>query len=414
MRLSLRMFVMVVLAVGLAVGTSLAQDPNGGRAVGWSPAAPDVVAVDKEQAAATIADRWSTEVAGRGYNVADWRSELTETILRASDEQIRLALKAPSYGEAIVALTGKNPDTIVNRGGAAADLVPQAALGDNSDDLSFTAINPCRILDTRFGTGAFAGVRAGGSTTTISTRVTASIAAQGGNAAGCPMPGVDAGGVAFTITLIEYSDPGFVTVFPATATRPLASTLNFGPGTAPSAVANTSVVQQCYSCGDNTDISIYVEGGSTQVIIDVVGYYDPTPQTTCTSSATVSFDLTGACQNWRSCTLTNPSTRARRVICSAVAIGELNHTSGTDDTVWVNVATDATTCGGWWTAGTAVLDVAPAMNTGCCWQNSTATQNTFTLAAGTTQTYYLNVSQTTGNDAIDKMLSAQLRCTLLN
>ncbi|HVR69435.1 MAG TPA: hypothetical protein VMT87_01210 [Vicinamibacteria bacterium] len=402
------------LVLCLSFGTALkAQDPNMPGSASFSPQAdpaPAEMTIAERQAAAyALADRWASVAYERGYELDGWAAELVANLLRLDDARLRQASRAGSYGELIEIATGKNPDAFLVDS-TSGSITPQA-LGDKSDDLDFTALNPCRVMDTRLGSGGFAGPRASGSTTTISTRSTTEITAQGGNPAGCPMPSVDAGAVAYTITVVDYTGNGFVTVFPFSATRPNASTLNFGPGSAPTPIANSSIVQQCVNCGTASDISIYVEGASTNVIVDVIGFFDPAPSTTCTATAG-SLGLTGACQNYTSCALTNPSTRSRTVLCSAVATTSIGHDVGTHDEIVFNIATANNACGSYSTPGIGFVDVNAAVPTGCCWNSSAAAQATFTLVAGATQTYFLNADQLLGTG--DSLLSGSLRCTLVN
>ncbi len=195
--------------------------------------------------------------------------ELAAAVLRLSDDRLAAAQAARSYRELIQIVSGKNPDALLF---AAAD-TGTGTLGDNQANLVFHAITPCRILDTRVGTGDWAGLRLSESTTDVNTSRATNYTDQGGIASPCPGQVYEAGGLAFNVTVVDYTGNGFLTVYPYSATPPLASTINFGPGTSPTPVANSSVVQQCYVCGP--DVSVYVEGASTNVIIDVIGYFDP-------------------------------------------------------------------------------------------------------------------------------------------
>jgi hypothetical protein len=399
-----RTILTTLIASGLSLGTAFAQDSNisgSAHPAAENEPARELTAADREQVAASLADKWRGTAEARGYRLEAWRSQLWARVLRLDNDRLTRAQQARRYDEMVEIVTGKSPARLLK--------APEV-LGDKSDDLSFTGITPCRIMDTRFGTGIFAGLRAAGSTTSISTSIASSIAAQGGNPAGCPeLPG-DAGALAYTLTVVDYTGGAFVTVFPFTAFRPNASTINMGPGTSPTPIANSSVVQQCYLCGD--EVSIYVEGAATDVIIDAIGYYDPTPNSTCVASVGSMALTLSACQNYTSCALFNSSTRARLVICSAVATPSIDHVVGVHDEISMNIATSGATCAGFSTAGIGYMDVNQAVPSGCCWNPSTAAQNTFTLGAGVVQTYFLNVQQQIGTG--DSMVSANLRCTLLN
>lgn len=411
MKFCLRTVLTATVVAGLSLGTGFAQDSNMPSTGGWASGfQPELTVADPGQVAVNIVERWEATAEARGYRVDAWRVQLEAALQRLSADQLRQAQRAVTYAEMVEAVTGKNPERLtLSQDSALQEFTPQT-LGQNSDDLSFTAITPCRIMDTRSGIGVFAGPRAAGSTTNISTSIITSIQNQGGKTGGCPELAADAGALAYTLTVVDYTGNAFVTVFPLTATRPNASTINMGPGTSPSPVANSSVVLQCYLCGD--ELSIYVEGASTNVIIDAVGYYNPAPSTTATISRTTGLTLDNTCQNYTSTSLFNPSTRSRTVVCNAVVTPSISHTVGVHDEIAVSIATAATTCTTWTNAGVGYIDINSAVPTGCCWNPSTAAQGTFSLAAGTTGTYYLNVVRELGTSS--SLATGQIRCTLVN
>jgi alpha-tubulin suppressor-like RCC1 family protein len=119
-------------------------------------------------------------------------------------------------------------------------------------DLGFDAVTPTRLMDTRTGLGGV--VLGPGATRTL--RVTGS--------GGIPTEGV--GGVSLNVTVTEPTAAGYLTVWPAGRTRPLASNLNFVAGqTIPNAVST--------GVNANGDIEIYNSAGNTHVIVDVTGWY---------------------------------------------------------------------------------------------------------------------------------------------
>ncbi len=71
----------------------------------------------------------------------------------------------------------------------------------------------------------------------------------------------------FDVTVTETTAPSFLTVHPADVSLPVVSNLNFVGG---ATRANQAIVR----LPSNGLISVYNSAGSTQVIIDVVGYYD--------------------------------------------------------------------------------------------------------------------------------------------
>jgi hypothetical protein len=122
----------------------------------------------------------------------------------------------------------------------------------------FVPLTPARLLDTRKATditGGFA-VPAGGG---IDVQVT--------GRGGVPASGVTA--VVLNVTAAEALAAGFVTVWPAGATRPQASSLNVT--SAGQNIANLVTVL----LGTGGKVSLFAQGGS-HFVVDVAGYYEPT------------------------------------------------------------------------------------------------------------------------------------------
>jgi subtilisin family serine protease len=117
----------------------------------------------------------------------------------------------------------------------------------------FTGLNPARILDTRNGTGHTGKVGPG-------QTLNLSVASQGG----LPASGIQA--VVLNVTVTDPDAPSYVTVFPAGGSPPLASNLNFN---ATETVPNLVVVK----VGAGGQISFFNGVGNTDLIADVVGYY---------------------------------------------------------------------------------------------------------------------------------------------
>jgi len=123
-----------------------------------------------------------------------------------------------------------------------------------SPDGEFTPVTPARILDTRDGTGGFS--TAVGSATTIDVQVAGT--------GGLPTTGVAA--AVLNVTVTSTTLPSFLTLWPAGQGRPVVSNLNWVPG---QTVANLTTVK----VGGGGKVSVYNHLGSTDVVIDVVGFY---------------------------------------------------------------------------------------------------------------------------------------------
>lgn len=143
---------------------------------------------------------------------------------------------------------------------AARQLDP-SALGEFSRDNVYTAVTPCRIVDTRVAGGAF-----GANTSRTFDVDGATYAAQGGFNGSCNIPFGVPSAVAMTVTVTNTGAPGYITAW-GLGTQPLSSVLNFFAG---QTTANTSIVPVVPGSGN--DFSIFASA-SADVVIDVVGYF---------------------------------------------------------------------------------------------------------------------------------------------
>jgi hypothetical protein len=120
---------------------------------------------------------------------------------------------------------------------------------------------PTRLMDTRESGGAFTS----GQTRSL-TVVTGGSGAPTGSTA-----------VILNVTVAEPTGTGHLSIFPGSAaSTPTISNLNFVPGLV---VANLVVVQVPTSGAGTGQIKITNVGGSTHVIVDIVGYYIPNAST---------------------------------------------------------------------------------------------------------------------------------------
>jgi|688.fasta_scaffold03653_20 hypothetical protein len=140
------------------------------------------------------------------------------------------------------------------RGGTVFQSFP---LGWDGMGARFTPVTPVRILDTRT-TNTPSGVAG-----RVPEAGTLNLQITGAN--GIP---VDATAVVMNVTAVAPTGAGFVTVWPRGVTQPLSSNLNFAPG---DVVPNLVTV----GIGSNGQVSLYHQGGTNDLIADVVGYYSP-------------------------------------------------------------------------------------------------------------------------------------------
>ena len=119
----------------------------------------------------------------------------------------------------------------------------------------YHAVPATRLLDTRDGTGAPAGLRPAGSTTAVTVT----------GVHGIPATGVSA--VALTLVVTVPTGNGYLTAFPHGTAAPTASTLNWTGGLTVSNVALVKV-----GTGGQVDLRMSVSAG--HVVADVVGYVE--------------------------------------------------------------------------------------------------------------------------------------------
>jgi hypothetical protein len=125
--------------------------------------------------------------------------------------------------------------------------------------VTFVPLSPARVLDTRPDGGTVDGAGPKGE---LGPGQSLSVPLAG--RAGLPSTGI--GPVVLNVTTVQSSEPTYLTVWPSTSPRPLASNLN---PSGPTPLANLATVRM----GDDGSVSIYNAAGTTHVIADVNGYY---------------------------------------------------------------------------------------------------------------------------------------------
>jgi len=148
----------------------------------------------------------------------------------------------------VVAKVGANGRVGIFSGGASTHVVADV-IGYFSDKGGlFVPVSPTRVVDTR----ESAGLGEGGSR---------SVTIANGN----PMPG-SARAAVVNVTSVDASLPSYLTAWPTGVERPLASTLNPRPG--------LPIPNQAYlGVGSNGSLDLFNASGSTNVIVDVFGYF---------------------------------------------------------------------------------------------------------------------------------------------
>jgi hypothetical protein len=281
----------LILGVGLAVGmplNAMAAQKLASVSVNTRPATP----AERGAMARAYVLKWGAYVQ-QAYKVPVdvWAKRMVPTFVGADVSNFRRALQRSTYEGASAELSGvgrKLSDGQVIDTMARASLAPTvsqsqivaAKLGDATVDLVYTPITPCRILDTRVAGGTIAGgfsrdfkavVGGGGN-----------FSSQGGSATDCGMVSAGQAAVVINVTAVFPTGPGYATVYPFGATRPLAASVNY----AASDIVNNTVVTKLPNPLTTQDFTIFTFAASDYVA-DIVGYYSP-PQATALDCTTVS------------------------------------------------------------------------------------------------------------------------------
>lgn len=130
--------------------------------------------------------------------------------------------------------------------------------GSSNASGGYVALRPNRITDTR----AASGLANAGQTLGAGSTLSVQVAGAGGVPSG-------ATAAILNVTVTNTSGSSYLTAYPAGATQPLASNLNW---TAGRTIANRVIVP----LGSGGRVSLFNAAGSADVVVDVSGYYSST------------------------------------------------------------------------------------------------------------------------------------------
>jgi hypothetical protein len=177
-------------------------------------------------------------------------------------------LLAASLAGSLEGLRNVIANALTTSAPVAPGLVRAKVLGDATDDLAYTPITPCRIVDSRFSTGG--ALQAGQVRNWLAANPGGNFGSQGGAASNCGIP-IKPAAVVINFTVANTTGAAnFLTAWPFNVARPGASTLNW---TAPGQqIANAVIVRLCSGGGCTSDFSTYASA-QTDLIGDVLGYF---------------------------------------------------------------------------------------------------------------------------------------------
>jgi len=146
-------------------------------------------------------------------------------------------------------------------------------LGDTAADLVYTPLTPCRIIDTRPGSGGPGPIAAGG-TQSFYVAGTLNFPAQGGKSGGCGVP-VGATAAMINFVAVGAAAAGDVRVTPFGTAMPTASILNYAGGVSGLNLANGLAVALCNPATTTCtfDIVLQADASAINIVADVQGYF---------------------------------------------------------------------------------------------------------------------------------------------
>jgi len=228
-----------------------------------------------------------------GVDVRVWSRRMVPTFVHGDGDNLREALRRDTFEGALAALAGVghrvDDNRVLDALAASAPETPVGRLpistkllGDLTQDLVFTPIQPCRIVDTRIAGGPIAA----GQVRSFNAAGQASYTAQGGSTGNCGLQAEEPAAVALNVTAVAPSGGGYATVYPYATTRPETASVNYANGS----VVNNAIVAKIPNPPLSLDFTIYTFSAS-DFVVDVVGYF-AAPRATALSCVDTAYATT--------------------------------------------------------------------------------------------------------------------------
>jgi hypothetical protein len=269
-----------LLILSLAIG-ALSASSNAFATQAENAINPQMTPEERGDLAGRFVLRWGAHVQ-RVYAVPVdvWARRMVATFVAADPVNFRASLRRDTFEGAMLQLMGRGHrlndrqaiDLLrrASKSETRGDALATKVFGSTTNDLVFTPITPCRILDTR---NTAAGAIAANSARNFNA-VGSDYAAQGGIAGSCePISGV--GAVAMSVTAVAPSAAGYATLYPVGSVRPLAAHVNYAAG---EIVNNAAITRISTDPVIGTGFVIY-SFAQSHYVVDVVGYFS-SPQAT--------------------------------------------------------------------------------------------------------------------------------------
>ncbi len=205
---------------------------------------------DKSGYAAAIVARWEGAARDSGRWDKDYSADLLRSLTNLDPENLLAAGEASTHEAMLTVLATGRTEPVPN------------SLGQNFQDLVYTPVTPCRIVDTRT---TAAGALAGGDVRLFEVDA-ADLSDQGGSATGCGIPLGVAQAVEMTIVAVQPAARGFLTAW-GLGDQPKTSVLNYS---ANDVIADTAIIPVVP--GGGPDFALF-SLATTNVVVDVLGFF---------------------------------------------------------------------------------------------------------------------------------------------
>ncbi len=272
---------MLALALVAFAASASAQSPGRqvpgeqqGRA---AVSAAKISPAERGQLTRQFVNKWGNYVQ-RVYQVpvGTWSKRMVSNFVVADASNFRNALQRDTFEGAMAELTGTGhrlSDVAVitklaslNTGSSKSQSTVKT-LGALSNDLVFTPVAPCRIVDTR---STAAGAIAANSTRNFVAFGISNFSSQGGSATNCGVNPLAATAVAINLTAVTPAAAGYATAYSFGTPQPTAASINYAAG----AVVNNALIVQTPNPIAAFDFTLYTLA-SSHYVADIVGYFAP-------------------------------------------------------------------------------------------------------------------------------------------
>lgn len=210
---------------------------------------------DRESVVKNLAHQWA--------GASGESSDILEQILGTQGtEQLLSIQNATHFDQVRLIVQGQDPDDSAFLTALEGTTAEPRTLGDLDKDYVYTAVTPCKILDTRV---------VGGEMAPDEQRnfvVHGDVAGQGGSAAGCPSPRGEPRAAHINFVAIPRVGQGNLAPYPFGGSSG-GSLVNYRFGSGNN--SNAATVQTCFLCGP--DITLNNKFGTAHVVGIVQGYY---------------------------------------------------------------------------------------------------------------------------------------------